>query len=81
MVLFFQLMKGIGLKYIIMNASKIVIGLATVITVESYIKGIIRSSVGSRELIQILKFFIEVSFKLVKTQEVIILRKRRQNIN
>ena len=76
MVLFFQLMKGIGLKYIIMNASKIVIGLATVITVESYIKGIIRSSVGSRELIQILKFFIEVSFKLVKTQEVIILRKQ-----
>lgn len=69
-------MKGIGLKYIIMNASKIVIGLATVITVESYIKGIIRSSVGSRELIQILKFFIEVSFKLVKTQEVIILRKQ-----
>ena len=78
MVLFFQLMKGIGLKYIIMNASKIVIGLATVITVESYIKGIIRSSVGSRELIQILKFFIEVSFKLVKTQEVIILRKQQK---
>ena len=78
MVLFFQLMKGIGLKYIIMNASKIVIGLATVITVESYIKGIIRSSVGSRELIQILKIFIEVSFKLVKTQEVIILRKQQK---